>query len=155
MGKKTDNNDIESSCLQEIWDKIEKTIKNTSKKFIPTKKIKQTNKQILINKNHIPTFKSLREATNIFSLIKKVQKRFNLEHLNTINKKINKLTKLFLLLNFKNFNNTSDISPIPWKEWKVNIQENIKAIKEINLREEAMIRKKEIKKVIQKRCQDL
>src|SRR5436305_12006625 len=40
MGKKTDNNDIESSCLQEIWDKIEKIIKNASKKFILTKKIK-------------------------------------------------------------------------------------------------------------------
>src|SRR5438477_7691287 len=39
--KKTDNNDIESSCLQEIWDKIEKTIKNTSKKFIPTKKLSE------------------------------------------------------------------------------------------------------------------
>ena len=155
MGKKTDNNDIESSGLQEIWDKIEKTIKNASKKFIPTKKIKRTNKQILINKGHTPTFKSLREATNILLLIKKVQVKSNPEHLNTINKKINKLTKLFPLLDFENFNNTSNISSIPWKEWKVNIQENIKAIKEVNLREEAIIREKEIKKAIQKRCQDL
>src|SRR5436305_10208610 len=151
MGKKTDNNDIESSGLQEIWDKIEKTIKNASKKFIPTKKIKRTNKLILINKGHTPTFKSLREATNILLLIKKVQERFNPEHLNTINKKINKLAKLFPLLNFENFNNTSDIFSILWKEWKVNIQENIKTIKEINLKEEAIIREKEIKKTIQKR----
>src|SRR5438552_7386701 len=41
------------------------------------------------------------------------------------------------------------------EEWKVNIQENIKAIKEVNLREEAIIKEKEIKKAIQKRSQDL
>src|SRR5438552_11338126 len=127
MEKKTNNNDIDSSCFQEIWDKIEITIKNVSKKFIPTKKIKRTSKQILINKGHTPIFKSLREAINIFSLIKKVQERSNPEHLNTINKKINKLAKLFPLLNFENFNNTSNIFFIPWKEWKTNIQENIKA----------------------------
>ena len=35
------------------------------------------------------------------------------------------------------------------------MQENIKTIKEINFREENAIREKEIKKAIQKRCQDL
>ena len=133
MEEKTDNNDIESSCLQEIWDKIERTIKNASKKFIPTKKIKQTNKQILINKNHIPTFKSLREATNIFSLIKKVQKRFNLEHLNTINKKINKLAKSFPLLNFKNLTIPLISPPYHRKNRKLIFKKILRPLKRLTL----------------------
>ena len=36
-----------------------------------------------------------------------------------------------------------------------NIKENIKAIKIVNYREKAIIKEKEIKEAIQKRCKDL
>ena len=41
---------------------------------------------------------------------------------------------------------------IPWSEWKNNLQESLKAIKEVNHREEAAIGEKEINKAIEKRC---
>ena len=47
-----------------------------------------------------------------------------------------------------------DPSDIPWESWRTNLQQNIKAIKEVNYREETTIKEKEIKKAIQTRCQD-
>ena len=65
------------------------------------------------------------------------------------------MEKKYPLLRFENFRKATKKSDIPWEDWKTNLQENIKTIKEINFREENAIREKEIKTAIQKRCQDL
>ena len=75
--KEEGNSNNKDSLLQEIWNKIEELIKSAGKKCIPTKKINRTSKPILKNNGHTPSFKDLREATSILSLIKKFQENKN------------------------------------------------------------------------------
>ena len=149
------NNKSNVNSLQEIWDEFEKIIKDAGKKFIPLKKIKRTNKPIYKDKGHTSSFKDLRKATKILSLIQKIQDNPEPSLLATIDKETEDLSKKYPLLIFKNPNKTSNISDTPWKEWINNLQENIQTIKEVNYREEAIIKEKEIKKAIEKRCLDL
>ena len=152
---RNDNNKKNDKKLQNIWNSIESSIKKASKKIIPIKKIKCINKPIINNKGHTAFFKSLRKVINILLLIKELQKKSNLILLNQINKEINLIAKIFSLFDFKNIDETDDLTNISRNIWKLNLKKNIKIIKEINYKEEAFIKDKEIKKVIQKRCQNL
>src|SRR5438552_7052214 len=75
--------------------------------------------------------------------------------LNEIEKKINRLKKTQPLLDFESYYKDLNNIEFSWKEWELSLKENIKTIKEVNLREETMIREKEIKKAILNRCKDL
>jgi hypothetical protein len=141
--------------FQRIWDSIENAIKRTGRKIIPLKKISHINKPILKNKGHTTSFKDLREITTVLLLVKKLQRTQNPDSLEKINLKINTLAKKYLLLIHKNFCNSFNTTSIPWEEWMANIKENIKAIKIVNYREEAIIKEKEIKEAIQKRYKNL
>ena len=142
--------------LQKIWDLIENSVKIAAKKPVPTKKIKHSSKPIIKNKGHTSSFKDLREVTEILALTKKLQENQSLSpDLQTkINGKIERIIKTYPLLTFENYSNLTDPSDIPWESWKTNLQQNIKAIKEVNYREETTIKEKEIKKAIQTRVQD-
>ena len=75
--------------------------------------------------------------------------------MNEIEKKINRLKKIQPLLDFESYYRDLNNIEFSWEEWKLSLKENIKAIKEVNLKEKTTIREKEIKKAILKRCKDL
>ena len=141
--------------LQMIWDQIESSIKSTRKKKIPTKKIKRMNKPIFTNKGHTPSFKNLRKAIYILALSKKLQKNPDQITLDQLHKEIKNISKIYPTLDFSYNNNFPHMTETQWTEWKNLLKNNIKSIKEVNYREEATIKEKDIKKAIQTRCQDL
>ena len=95
---------------------IKHLIKSIGKKTIPTKKIKRISRPILKDRGYTTSFKNLRKATNILSLIKKLQKNLNASCFNHINKKIDLISKTYLFLMFKNFTKNTQISEISWEE---------------------------------------
>ena len=150
------NSDSNDDLLQNIWNKIESSIQLAGKKEIPLKKIKRANKPIIRDRGHTPSFKDLRKITNILTLVKRLQKTpYNAQINEFLDNEISQVSKTYPLLQFTSYPNTSNLSEIQWKDWKAQIKRNIKAVKEVNYREEAYIREKEIKKAISSRCQDL
>ena len=149
------SNNNNQDQIQRLWNTIEETIKKIGKKYIPQKKINRGSKPQLDNNGHTSSFKDLRKATMILSIMKKFQKNPTSNLLNSIKEKVNELKKTQPLLDFNIFLEVSKTSEIPWSEWETNIKENIQAIKEINYREEMVIKEKEIKKSIMERCKDL
>ena len=153
-----DNNQpdaIDQEQLQKIWDMIESTIKKTANNILPRKKIKRAKRPLIHNRGHTPTFKDLREATMIASAIKKVQKETSPKLIDLITKKAKRLKRTQPLLDFEDFIKIPYKQEIPWKELEVNIKEKIRSIKEVNYREESVIKEKEIKKAISERCKNL
>ena len=115
-------------------------MQTTGKRIIPTKNIKHISKPILKDRGHTPSFKDLREITGICAAVKKLQKNKDPNLFNEIDRRINIMAGKYPLLTLKDFSNTTNIVEIPWSEWKNNLQESLKAIKEVNYREEAAIR---------------
>src|SRR5438477_4079890 len=155
LGTAIDCTNKGSNQLQKIWNELETIITKAGKKIIPIKKISRSKRPILKDKGHTPSFKDLREVTTILSIVKKIQKTKDLSLLNEIEKKINRLKKTQSLLDFESYYRDLNNIEFSWEEWKLSLKKNIKVIKEVNLREETMIREKKIKKAILKRYKDL
>jgi len=148
-----DNNVSRELSLQDIWNKIETAFKYIGKKTIPQKKIKRSNKPIIKDRGHTKSFKDLRKATYILSLFKSFEKNPSYPIALQIERQTNKLAKRHEI--FKNLNINTTSTETQRHNIKTQIVENINILKKINYREESLIREKEIKKSIEKRCQNL
>ena len=90
---------MNENLLQNIWNKIESSIQLAGRKEIPLKKIKRTNKPIIKDRGHTPSFKDLRKITNILAMIKKLQKDpNNIQTNELLNKEIDQISKTYPLL---------------------------------------------------------
>ena len=143
--------------LQKIWDTLERTITRAGKNSIPTKKIKRKKRPIRHDRGHTPSFKNLREAIAILSEVKKARtnKELSSEDLKKIGKKIDKIKIHQPLLDYENLGQALYGSEDGWRTWETKAKENIKMVKEVNLREEMKDKEERVKKAIQKRCENL